>query len=413
MVVVVLSLMTFATSAYFIFNRFEASQYDSIVLEKSIPLIELLLPKPDADSETYAAVIEEIGSALEFDISVYDKNQQILVSTGNKLPLGFSDFQLGVWNVSDDQRRWSTKLADGRWVVVDLRQAPEMEEFRTLIVVLFSTAIVLILVMYPVIRSLTSRLEDLQTAAVKVGSGKLRTRVEVQGNDEVALVAESFNKAIGQIEKLVSSQRLLLANTSHELRTPLARIRLGLDLLEDQISPERYLAIKSDIIELNQLIDDLLLLSRLDVPDFAMNIGPVDLAAVASEECGHYEGCSFACDTIDEMDGDEKMLRRLLRNLLDNAQKHGAQPICVAIRSNKQTIDLVVSDAGPGIVVDDQDHIFDAFYRAADRQNIPGYGLGLALVKSIADAHGAEIEFRSEPCFAIAIRFPHLPSRQV
>ncbi len=400
------SLMAFATSAYFIFKRVEVSQYDSVVVDKSAPLFATLLPEVGSSNDTYDAALKEIGGVLEMNITLYDEDRALLATSDFVSPIGATGFRLGDWEVSQDQLHWTTQLSDGRWIVVDLEEPPETEELRTLIMVLFATAIVLILVMYPFIRSLTARLETLQRAAVRVGSGKLRTRVDVRGNDEVASVAKSFNGAVDQIEKLVSSQRLLLANTSHELRTPLARVQLGLDLVESDVPPEQYRSIKKDIRELDELIDELLLLSRFDAPDFRMTVGEVDLVALSAEECAHYVGCQLASEIVPRITGDQKMIRRLLRNLLDNAEKHGAQPISVELSERAGFVDLIVSDKGPGISMSDRTHVFDAFYRASHRQNTPGHGLGLALVKSIADAHNADIKVTAEPGFSITISFP-------
>src|SRR6266571_2139676 len=106
----------------------------------------------------------------------------------------------------------------------------------SLLLVLFLGGIALAVAIgaYPVVRGLTRRLERLQTGVETLGAGNLSARVKVEGRDEVAQLAESFNQAAGRIEELVGAHRLLLANASHELRTPLSRIRLGIELYEQK-----------------------------------------------------------------------------------------------------------------------------------------------------------------------------------
>ena len=117
---------------------------------------------------------------------------------------------------------------------------------------------------YPVVRRLTRRLERLQSGVNQWGAADLSARVDVEGHDEVAQLAQAFNDAAARIEQLVGAHRTLLANASHELRSPLARIRLGIELLSTDPSPARRAELARDISELDQLIDEILLASRLE-----------------------------------------------------------------------------------------------------------------------------------------------------
>ena len=136
---------------------------------------------------------------------------------------------------------------------------------------------------YPVVRRLTRRLEHLQAGVTEWGAGNLSARVAVQGRDEVAQLAQAFNEAAARIEQLVGAHKTLLANASHELRSPLARIRLGVELASTDPSPARRAELARDIGELDQLIDEILLASRLD-GGAAPEREPVDLTAVVAEE---------------------------------------------------------------------------------------------------------------------------------
>ena len=228
----------------------------------------------------------------------------------------------------------------------------------------------------------------------------------MRGRDEIAAVAASFNDAAGKIEDLVGAHRTLLANASHELRTPLSRIRLGIEMLRNA-DPDRRAALERDIAELDTLIDEILLMSRLDAGAHIQAGEPVDLVALAAEECAHYPGCELEGHAPD-ISGDSTLLRRMLRNLLDNAHAHGRPPVRVSLSATSDAIMLSVEDAGPGMGPQDLEHAFQPFYRGADRQNVRGYGLGLALVRQVAEAHrgSASIRHSSNSGTVVDVIFP-------
>ena len=187
---------------------------------------------------------------------------------------------------------------------------------------------------FPLVRQLTKRLERLQRGVESLGAGDLAARVKVEGKDEVARLAQSFNRAADQIEQLVGAHKTLLANASHELRTPLARIRLALELVKDTVDAKRRAGLEQDIAELDQLLDEILLASRLGAVNDGMVLETVAPLALAAEECAHYdavrlEGTPAAAAAL--LRGDARLLRRLLRNLLENAQRHGRAPTQVRL----------------------------------------------------------------------------------
>ena len=240
---------------------------------------------------------------------------------------------------------------------------------------------------YPVVRSLTKRIERLQAGVETLGAGNLSARVDIEGRDEVARLADSFNRAAARIEELIGAHRLLLANASHELRTPLSRLRLGLELYEKKGDPLIKAELARDIGELDHLIDEILLASRLDVTGTTQTREEVDLLALCAEECAHYDDATLDGEPVDVM-GDPRLLRRLIRNLLENAAKHGRPPITVELHRDGRDAVLTVTDAGDGIPANEHEHVFMPFYRlGGDRK---GTGLGLALVRQIARLHGGD-----------------------
>jgi signal transduction histidine kinase len=272
---------------------------------------------------------------------------------------------------------------------------------------------------YPIIRRLTLRLEALQRGVERWGSGDLSARVSVQGQDEVAFLAERFNSAAERIETLMDSQKALLkahknllANASHELRSPLTRIRMGLEMLSTDIGSPQRIEISRSITELDQLIDEILLASRLDsgqTDNEPMEV--LDLTGLAAEECSRVNAeltaelrhPSEINDTHSlQLRGSPRLLRRLLRNLLENARRYSDGDVTLALSQGGSTTQptaiIRVTDHGPGVPIDQRERIFEPFYRlpgASERDG--GVGLGLALVKSIAERHAGSVRCEDNP----------------
>ena len=262
---------------------------------------------------------------------------------------------------------------------------------------------------YPVVRGMSRRLERLQQGVESLGAGDLSARVMVEGEDEVARLAHSFNRSASQIEQLVKAHKTLLANASHELRTPLARIRLAVELMKDSIDPKRRAGLESDIAELGWLVDEILLASRLDAVSEAPVRHELDLLALAAEECARYDEAHLEGQPV-TLHGDARLLRRLLRNLLENAARHGSPPTQVRIAQKSNTATILVWDGGPGIAPAEWDNVFRPFYRPRFALDAPpadgvysdtrgpgmagaspgGTGLGLPLVRQIARHHGGD-----------------------
>lgn len=270
---------------------------------------------------------------------------------------------------------------------------------------------------YPVMRRLTQRLEALQRGVERWGAGDLSARVNAEGTDEVAFLARRFNHAAERIETLMESHKSLLANASHELRSPLARIRMGLELMgTDAASPQRK-EISRSITELDQLIDEILLASRLDAKQAdAEPFESLDLTGLAAEECarvnaelsaelGHQDGAGMGMDASSHsltVQGSPRLLRRLIRNLLENARRYSTGEINLELAQaragSKQLAVVKVHDRGPGVPADQRERIFEPFYRlpgASEREG--GVGLGLALVKSISQRHGGSVRCEARP----------------
>jgi len=272
---------------------------------------------------------------------------------------------------------------------------------------------------YPVVRRLTRRLENLQASVEAWGDGNLGVRALVEGDDEAAFLARRFNHAAQRLEALVqardallASQKSLLANASHELRSPLARLRMGLELLQgggerDALRQE----LERNISELDQLIGEILLASRLDAKEADLGaVETVDLLSLCAQECSH-TGARLDCtDTAVRVQGVPKLLRRAVRNLLENALRHGRSPsgeaapsgVVLELRQVEQAgvglVQLAVVDSGPGVAAEHRQRVFEPFYRLPGvPETAGGAGLGLALVKSIVERHDGTVQCSNNP----------------
>jgi signal transduction histidine kinase len=280
---------------------------------------------------------------------------------------------------------------------------------------------------YPIVRTLTRRLERLQNGVQQWGEGDLSIRVPENGQDEVAFLAKRFNQAAQRVQTLVqsheallASQKSLLANASHELRSPLTRIRMGLELMGASATPAFRDEISLNINELDQLIEEILLASRLDTREADLGtIESVDLIGLAAEECARVDAeldvqanpatnDTQPAATELVVQGVAKLLRRAVRNLLENAHRYAAGSISLSLSQTAQWAVIRVCDRGPGVPPELQERIFEPFYRlpgATERDG--GVGLGLALVKSIAQRHGGRAFCESRPgggaCFVIEL----------
>src|SRR5262245_17141589 len=182
-------------------------------------VVAAVLPPADAPQPVQQRELTRLSEQLGIDIALYDSAFELSASAGRPLPPP-RNRRFGGWLPGPRGPAWSIPLPDGRWIVARAppqHRPPVAHLFMFLGIIALAVAICA----YPVVRGLTRRLERLQAGVETLGAGDLTARVKVTGRDEVARLAESFNRAAARIEELVGAHRLLLANASHELRTPL------------------------------------------------------------------------------------------------------------------------------------------------------------------------------------------------
>jgi two-component system, OmpR family, sensor kinase len=252
-------------------------------------------------------------------------------------------------------------------------------------------------------------LRRLASVAARVDAGDLEPRMEVSGDrrDEVRVLAEAFNHMLDRLAEAFRSQREFVADASHELRTPLTVIRGQLEVLAAQEDPPESEVrrvehlVQAELARIERLVDDLLVLARADQTNF-LRIEPIDVGPFIAEL---WDGISLTADRRFELgpvpDGtlraDPDRLAQALRNLARNAIDHTAEGSGLvrleAGAAGTGAIRFTVLDDGPGIPAEQRERVFERFHRtdAARSRSAGGAGLGLAIVRAIAEAHGGHV----------------------
>ena len=356
------------------------------------------LPEPGASRSEIETALQDLARKFDLSLALWDADGQKLGSAGTAL-LPRPDPSWSSSRFLRSRGRGITvalHLTDGRWLVV--RHHRGTHALALLLTLLLSAAAVAVAA-YPLVRRLTSRLERLQARVDALGEGQLGSRVAVEGSDEVARLAASFNRAAERIERLVEAQRTLLAGASHELRSPLTRIRMAVELIGDRAPRELRAGIEKEIAGLDELIGELILASRIETRQAIGREETIDLLALAAEEASRFDA-SLEGSPV-EIRGDRALVRRLLRNLLENARRHAPDsPIEVEVRPDGGTgARMRVLDRGGGVPEEERERIFEPFYAlpGGPRSEDRGVGLGLSLVRRIARYHGGDARCLPRP----------------
>lgn len=283
--------------------------------------------------------------SLEAKIGLYDKNRNLILKTENSelpehLPPTPSWLAQTLPTLSgNDPHHVILKTSSGYWVWYESRKPPKERPFLG-VVNFFTGTLLLILIMTAVLwgitRNMTWRLDQMSRKMAKMGDGDFSVRVDQTGNDEIAMLAYGFNQSAEKIERLINANSLLLAHASHEFRTPITRIRLQIemmDMLTQKLDPadkakfdKRAYAINRDLTGLNDLVESILLVSRLDAGHALQANESIDLVELIKSECQHYTEATLFAEPITMM-AQPKLLTHLVRNLINNALIHGTPPV--------------------------------------------------------------------------------------
>lgn len=277
---------------------------------------------------------------------------------------------------------------------------------------------------YLMVRRLLRPLQGIRAGAQRFGAGDFSQPIAVarpQRPDELGQLAQTLNSMGQNLSQLLEAKRALLLAISHELRSPLTRARLNTELLPEtpEVLPQRQ-ALLRDLQEMAALVTDLLESERLATPHAALQREPLNLAELAASvlqelQARHAAAAQVAVQAepgLPEPMLDPARMRLLLRNLLDNALRHGAEaatPPQVHLRQRGDALEIEVRDFGPGVPPEHLAHLAEPFYRpdSARSRSAGGVGLGLFLCRLVAQAHGGTLELRNaQPGLAATVRLP-------
>jgi two-component system OmpR family sensor kinase len=279
-----------------------------------------------------------------------------------------------------------------------------------------------------VARRIARPLYELTRAAQDLGAGNLKARVSAAGFgfDETAVLSYAFNEMAARLERQLADERELLASVSHELRTPLSRIRLLVEIARQSsstrssagppVDPQTLDEIERETIEIDALVGELLASARIEFQAVTPKpLEAVEVARRALERAGEEAGKLVSAPPPIPFAADPTLVGRALANLIDNARKHGSGLVRLAVRADAAGVTFEVVDRGRGFAAGDETRVFERFYRGADPDagSHGSLGLGLALVKRIADAHGGKVHAANQPegGARIVLQLPLSPPR--
>ena len=286
--------------------------------------------------------------SLQAKMGLYDEKGHLLMQTDNSdLPIQLPETPSLMTRVfpsfSDTPITQQAQVysSTGYTLLYESRLPPKKPVLSAALNLFTGTLLLLIImagVLWLIAKTMTWRINQLSQQMVQLGDGDFSVRVNARGNDEIASLAHGFNQAAQKIEHLINANNLLLAHASHELRTPITRIRLQIemmDMLADIMPVEtkakfdkRAQAVNRDLSGLNDLVESILLVSRLDAGHVMQQVERLDLYELVNQERQHYSEATLIGEHI-VIDGQPAMLTHLIRNLLNNAMLHGVPPVTV------------------------------------------------------------------------------------
>jgi len=380
-------------------------------LEPQAALVQYMVDRLSLkDAQRMQTIVDRIEPRLRGQLTLFDATGAVVRSTVQPPLDGPTDAEretLGTDKWALDWGRIVVRSDDGSLIGVYTPNRPGFPWFWVLpcgVVVLLCVGAASLWFS----RRLARPLDELAVAARRFGSGETAARANLDREDELGDVGRAFDEMAERTALMLAAQRQLMADVSHELRTPLARIRVALELAaEDPVAATDVLAdVAGDLDEIDQLIEDILTTARLDVDHakVARRATRADeIANLAAERFAarhpgrvldrEIENAAVECDPL--------LLRRALDNLLDNAAKYSdpTTPIKLVVRPRAGGVAFEVVDRGIGMTADDLERAFTPFWRAdgSRTRKTGGVGLGLALARRIARAHGGDVTLASTP----------------
>jgi signal transduction histidine kinase len=376
-------------------------------------LVERSLEGDGVSEQELSMRLDEVAYVMDGAVAVYGNDGELLAAAGEPIPPPFDgdprDLDEHDWYHAEGKRVVAVPLPSGeRYAVFE---PPHKGGPENLVIGLTILFVVVALMSIPLARAIARPLERITGTARRLGDGDLSARTGITRRDEVGLLARTLDEMATRLERKLRAEKELLAGASHEIRTPLARIKVALELCaEEGVTVEQLKSnlqgIAGDAAELERLVEDALIVARLDLADgdgdLPLRRGPIPIGELLDETRDRFGVAHPTRELVARADGpdvaievDASLVRRMLDNLIDNAAKYSDsdQPIEVIARVEGDRAVLEVRDLGIGIPDDELELVFEPFHRT-DRsrsRGTGGTGLGLTLCKRIAQAHGGAI----------------------
>ncbi|MCU0280771.1 MAG: ATP-binding protein [Acidimicrobiia bacterium] len=287
---------------------------------------------------------------------------------------------------------------------------------RTIAIVVPLLVGVVAVVTWLVVGRALQPVEAIRSRVAEIGAGDLHQRVPDPGTgDEVGRLAATMNRMLDRLQRSSERQRRFVSDASHELRSPLASARTQLEVALAHPGRADWPGVASGVLEegirMERLVDDLLALARADEGAVLAHTEELDLAEIAAEEAGRVEGVTVEAEVEEaRLRGDPLALRRVVRNLLDNARRHASSRIVLRVALEGEEVVAVVEDDGAGIPEGEREQVFERFARLEEARgrDAGGTGLGLAVVREIVEAHGGTVvaEEGEEGGARLVVRLP-------
>lgn len=265
---------------------------------------------------------------------------------------------------------------------------------------------------YLSVRMLEQRLQKVEQAASRIAAGHLSTRVRVEGDDFVSRLARAFNSMSKQVQELLRTQQEMIHAVSHELRTPVARIRFGMQMIEDMVDDDfarkQLKGIDSDIQELDELVDEILTYARLGQETLSLHYERAEITGLLNSVVDGLRVLKPELELTvshrnpasgDDADIEVRYFQRAVQNLVSNACRYAETQVQVSCYVDSDSIRIDVEDDGPGVPESDWERVFTPFSRLDDSRTRAsgGYGLGLSIVRRITYWHqGSALVDRSD-----------------
>jgi len=276
------------------------------------------------------------------------------------------------------------------WLIAEYERSPSPSKdlgFLTL-----GLGLVMVMITFWVTSAAMRPLKVAEKAMRRVESGDLSHRLTTTGGAELSAMAVAFNQMASRVETMLKTEKQMMAGISHELRTPLARLRLQTEMLRDNgVSSSRIDRMEGDLQELDNLIAEFLEVSRLEIGQAVLNREPTSVLELMNEvHRAHHNPKLLTVTGVDfRANLDRARVTRAVTNLIQNAEKHAPKGELVEVVLERGRI--TVSDRGPGVPGPELNRLFEPFFRGTARNHSKGFGLGLSIVKQVAELHGGSV----------------------